>query len=227
MDPAVKLVVQSGPAVNRSQSQRMETCTRTAGANFCTLAAQDSHHLLTAKKEARTGTSFRQGHHSIPDSQSGRLQMLSLAQASVHRVHPSLRIKKPVQGLSAAADRVGIHPLVHLGHRVEQAPRCSGLELLVTGFTPFTEHLGNLRRRDRRSVERPDYDVVRTLVGEQRLVVAEDPPVETIEFASKFAHGSCSEVAQVAQGKPGVLAGDLHLATERQIIATEYFGACH
>jgi hypothetical protein len=34
-----------------------------------------SRHL-TAKKEAHTGASFRQGHHSIPDSHSERLQTL-------------------------------------------------------------------------------------------------------------------------------------------------------
>ena len=69
--------------------------------------------------------------------------MLSLAQASVHRVHRTLRIKKPVQGISAPADCVGIHPLVHLGYRVEQAPGPFGAGILFTG-TPLahiSEHI--------------------------------------------------------------------------------------
>ena len=45
---------------------------------------------LTAKKEAYAEAPFRQGHRSVPDSQSGRLQMLTPDQDAL-----SLRLDGP------------------------------------------------------------------------------------------------------------------------------------
>ncbi len=39
---------------------------------------------LTAKKEIHAGTPFRQGHRSVPDSQTGRLQMLTPNQEALY-----------------------------------------------------------------------------------------------------------------------------------------------
>ena len=44
-----------------------------------------------------------------------------LSNASVTAVNPCLSVKEPIEGVSSAAGRMGIHVLVHLGHRVEQA----------------------------------------------------------------------------------------------------------
>jgi hypothetical protein len=65
------------------------------------------------------------------------------------------------------------------------------------------------------------------LVAEPRLAVAEDPLIEALELAAKFAHGPRSQVTQVTQGKPGVLACDLDLTAEGKVVAAEHFRACH
>ena len=57
---------------------------------------------LTAKKEARTETPFRQGHQSVPDSHPGRLQMLTPGQEAL-----SLRLDGPSYSRVTANHLVG------------------------------------------------------------------------------------------------------------------------
>ena len=84
------------------------------------------------------------------------------------------RIEEAVQGFSASTGRVGIHSLVDLRNRVEQAPRCSWQELNVTRSSPFTEHFRYLGRCDCARIEGSYHDVVGSLVVDVRLVVSED-----------------------------------------------------
>gem|GEM_PF-4079633 len=103
------------------------------------------------------------------------------------QVHSCLSVEETVECLSSPADRVGIHPLVHLGHRVEQAPGCSGLELTVTGFTPLMQHLGNLSRGDSPRIQCSYHDVVCPLVAEPRLAIAQASSCAI--FAASFRWG--------------------------------------
>ena len=90
----------------------------------------------------------------------------------------SFSVEEPVQGFSTLTGCVGIHPLVDLGHGVEQAPCCSWQELSVTRSSPFTEHLWHLGRGDRTRIEGSYHDVVSSMIVDPRLVVSEDSIIE-------------------------------------------------
>ncbi len=79
----------------------------------------------------------------------------------------------------------------------------------MTRFAPLVQHLRHLRRGNRSCVQGSDHDVVGTLIVDPCLVVAEDPLVDAVEFASKLTNRPCSQVAQISLRVPGVFACDL------------------
>ena len=109
----------------------------------------------------------------------------------------SFTVKEPVQRFSSSAGCVWIHSFVDLGHRIEQAPRCSGQELTVTGLTPFTENVWNLGRGDRSSIQSSDHNVVRLLIVDPCFIVREDTLVKIREFTSKLTNGSRSQMTEI------------------------------
>jgi hypothetical protein len=67
----------------------------------------------------------------------------------------------------------------------------------MTRFASLVQHLPHLRCGDRSRIQGTDHDVVGTLIVDPCLVVAEDPMIEAVEFASTLTNGPCSQVAQV------------------------------
>ena len=131
--------------------------------------------------------------------------MLVRPQSSVPAVHPCLGVKEPVQGLSALAGGVWIHPLVNLSHGVEQAPSGTWQKLRVTRFTPFVENIRNLGRGDRTRIQGSDDDVVSTLIVYPCFIVSEDSIIERLESAAQLTDGPCGNVTQISFSKAGVL----------------------
>ena len=139
----------------------------------------------------------------------------------------SFTVKKPVQRFSSPAGCVWIQLLVDLGHRIEQAPGCPWQELTVTGFTPLTKHVWNLRRGDRTSIQGSDHNVVRSLIIDPCFIVREDPLVKILEFTSELTNGSRSQMTEIPLSIACVFPCDLYFAAEAQIVTAEYFGACY
>ena len=90
-----------------------------------------------------------------------------------------------------------IQALVNLRDCIEQAPRCSGQKLTVTGLTPFTKHVWNLGRGDRTSIQSSDHNVVRSLIIDPCLIVREDTLVKILEFTSELTNGSRSQMTEI------------------------------
>jgi hypothetical protein len=68
---------------------------------------------------------------------------------------------------------------------------------------------------------------VRSLVVDPFLVVAENPVVKTLEFASKLTDGPSCQLTEITFGIAGMFPRNLNLPAEAQIMTAEYFGACH
>ena len=109
----------------------------------------------------------------------------------------SFTVKEPVQRFSALAGSVRIQALVNLRDCIEQAPRCSGQKLTVTGLTPFTKNVWNLGRSNRSSIQSSDHNVVRSLIIDPCFIVREDPLVKILEFASELTNGSRSQMTEI------------------------------
>jgi hypothetical protein len=90
-----------------------------------------------------------------------------------------------------------IHSFVDLGYCIEQAPRCSGQKLRVTGLTPFTKHVWNLGRGNRSSIQSSDHNVVRSLIIDPCFIVREDPLVKILEFTSELTNGSRGQMTEI------------------------------
>ena len=146
--------------------------------------------------------------------------MLLLPHSSVPAVYTCFSVEEPVQGFSAPASCMRIHPLVNLSHCVEQAPRRPWQELTVTGFTPFAEHIWNLGCGDRTSIQCPDHNVVRSLVSDQ-CFVAENPMVKAFEFIPKQPHGSCCQMTQITLGKAFVFPCEFDFSAEAKVVANK------
>ena len=139
----------------------------------------------------------------------------------------SFTVKEPVQRFSSPAGCMRIQLLVDLRDCIEHAPCCPWQELTVTGLTPLTENVWNLGRSNRSCIQSSDHNVMRSLIIDSCLIVAQDPLIKILECISKLTNGSRSQMTEITLGKAGVFPSDLHFAAEAQIIAAEYFGACY
>ena len=139
----------------------------------------------------------------------------------------SFTVKEPVQRFSSSAGCMRIQALVNLRDCIEQAPRCSGQKLTVTGLTPFTKHVWNLGRSNRTSIQSSDHNVVRSLIVDPCFIVREDTLVEVLKFTPELANGSRSQMTEISLSIPGMFPCDLYFAAEAQVITAEYFSACY
>ena len=109
----------------------------------------------------------------------------------------SFTVKEPVQRFSTLAGCMRIQPFVNLCNSVEQAPRCSGQKLTVTGLTPFTKNVWNLGRSNRSSIQSSDHNVVRSLIIDPCFIVREDTLVKILECISELTNGSRSQMTEI------------------------------
>lgn len=131
-----------------------------------------------------------------------------------------------MKGLSATQGGVGIDGLVNLRECVEETPGIPGTELLVVGRAPLCQDMGNLRRRDSGTIHRPDRKIVGEPVLNGCVLVGRDPTIQMAEPVAQLAHGPGGEMAEIAIGIFGMLATDLHLTGECEVIANPYSGPC-
>jgi len=117
--------------------------------------------------------------------------------------------------------RVRVDRLIDLGERVPEAERIAGGELLMRGLAPFEEDVRDLGGRDRRTVHRPDDDVMGAGVVDAFCLVGTDPLIEPPELVPQLADGTGRQVPEVTFGKPGVFAADFHFSAEAEIIANK------
>ena len=116
---------------------------------------------------------------------------------------------------------MGIHLLVRFRKRIEERSRCSWREFRVAWPSPLFQHLRDLSGSNHTRIESTDHNVVGSLIGYWGLVVGQDSVIQIVQFASQLSHRPSREVTQIPLSIPGVFPRDLHLATEREIVAAE------
>ena len=117
--------------------------------------------------------------------------------------------------------------LEDLRERVHQAPGgLAGIDkLLVTGCPPLAQDHPDLRGSDDVRVERLDEQVVHLAVGQLRLAVRGDPAVLEVSHRADLLESFQDERGEVHEDVRGVLATELDLAGEAEIVADEHAGA--
>src|SRR4029078_13247924 len=142
--------------------------------------------------------------------------------------YPAGRVHQAVQGLRGARALEEVRLLQDLGEGVEETPAVPGRrELGVPGLAPLLQDLGDLRHGRDPVVEGLDDDVVGLRVGHLEALVGVDPVVLPLAEVADPADGGLDQVGEIALDEDGVLAADLDLAAEGEVVADEDARADH
>ena len=132
-----------------------------------------------------------------------------------------------MKGFSSGDGCMRVDLLERLGKGVEQRPCCAGPELLMLGFAPMGQNLGDLAGGYGSAV-RGLYDkVMGTCVGEAHVAVGFDAFIQLHEMGAKLTDSPCRQLPQVPDSEPCVFPADLDESSKRQIVTNEDPCASH
>ena len=114
-----------------------------------------------------------------------------------------------------------IDGLVDLGERIEETPGVPRLEGLMAGGPPFPENIRNLRGRDRRTIHRPNRQVMGQPIGDRFGLVGLDPTIQPTEPIPQLSDGTGRQMWAITVGVLGVLTADPYLTTEGEVVTDE------
>mgnify|MGYP007070994809 CR=1 FL=1 len=129
-----------------------------------------------------------------------------------------------MQRLGAFRQLGQVTVLERFRERVEQAPDTAVLEGRMPWFTPFLKDRGNQPVATHAHIGRTDDEIVGVGVRDPGIFVGGDAFVLMMPLGQQQSDGTADQLWEVTQDVAGVLAGELDLAGERQIITDEDLG---
>ncbi len=109
----------------------------------------------------------------------------------------------------------------HLREGIEQRPGVPRPEGFVERLAPLVKHARNELVGTHADIDGPDNEIMCGPVFDLGDFVGHQPAVLVMPALHEFSHGALDEARQVAVDVRGVFPGQLHLATEGQVVANK------
>ncbi|MDB6025581.1 MAG: hypothetical protein JWM68_1804 [Verrucomicrobiales bacterium] len=133
-----------------------------------------------------------------------------------------VRVQQPVESFRFLRKIAQGRLLQRLGEAVEHRPHRPLLELFVARLPPFLEHRGDEAVGADADIAGPDDEIMHLEIVDFGFLVGGDAAILVIPEITQLADGALHDLRQVPIDERGVLAGELHLAAEGEVVADEH-----